>query len=261
MLVDSHCHLDFDELSGDLDGVLARADEAGVKQMVTISTRITTFENVRRIAETRHNIYCTVGVHPHSAAEEGDVSIDRLVELSAHDKVIGIGETGLDYHYDRSPREVQQASFRRHIGAARRTGLPLIVHARNADADMAAILKEEMEEGAFPGLLHCFSSTSSLAEIALELGFYISFSGILTFKTAEEVRKAASLTPMDRLLVETDAPYLAPAPKRGKTNEPSYVAYTAARLAEVKGVTVDEIANITTDNFYRLFTKAMRPDD
>lgn len=259
MLVDSHCHLDFDDLSSDLDGVLARAEEAGIGQMVTISTRMTTFEKVRLIAETHENIYCTVGVHPHSAEEEGDVPTERLVELAAHKQVIGIGETGLDYYYDNSPRDLQQASFRRHIGAARKTGLPLIVHTRNADADMAAILKEEMEEGAFPGLLHCFSSTSQLAQTAVDLGFYISFSGILTFKTADEVRKAADVTPMDRLLVETDAPYLAPVPKRGKTNEPSFVAHTAAKLAEIKGVSNREIADITTTNFYRLFTKATRP--
>lgn len=259
MLVDSHCHLDFDALSSDLDGVLARAAEAGISQMVTISTKMTTFETVRHIAETRDNVYCTVGVHPHAAAEEGDVSAERLIELAGHSRVIGIGETGLDYYYEHAPREVQKASFRRHIEAARQTGLPLIVHSRNADADMTAILEDEMEEGVFPGLLHCFSSTSALAKSALDLGFYISFSGILTFKTADEVRKAAELTPLDRLLVETDAPYLAPVPKRGKTNEPSFVAYTATRLAEVKGVTSDEIAEVTTDNFYRLFSKAARP--
>ena len=259
MLVDSHCHLDFDALSDDLGSVLARADEAGVKQMVTISTKMSTFERVRQIAEVHDNIYCTVGVHPHAADTEGDVSTERLVELAGHARVIGIGETGLDYYYEHSPRDEQKASFRRHIDAARKTGLPLIVHTRDADDDMAAVLKEEMGKGAFPGLLHCFSSGSPLAEVALGLGFYISFSGILTFKAAEEVRDAARLTPMDRLLVETDAPYLAPVPNRGKSNEPSFVAHTAAKLAEIKGVSPEEIAKVTTDNFYRLFTKAERP--
>lgn len=259
MLVDSHCHLDFDALCDDLGGVLARADEAGVKQMVTISTKMSTFERVRQIAEVHDNIYCTVGVHPHAADTEGDVSTERLAQLADHARVIGIGETGLDYYYEHAPRDEQKASFRRHIDAARKTGLPLIVHTRDADDDMATILKEEMGKGAFPGLLHCFSSGSPLAEVALELGFYISFSGILTFKAAEEVRGAARLTPMDRLLVETDAPYLAPVPNRGKSNEPSFVTHTAARLAEIKGVTPEEIARVTTDNFYRLFTKAERP--
>lgn len=259
MLVDSHCHLDFDDLNADLDGVLARAEAAGVKQMVTISTKISTFERVRAIAETHDNIYCTVGVHPHEADKEGDVSTQRLIELSAHERVIGIGETGLDYYYEHAPREEQKASFRRHIDAARRTGLPLIVHTRDADDDMAEILTDEMGKGAFPGLLHCFSSGSPLAKTALDLGLYVSFSGILTFKTAEGVREAARLTPLDRLLVETDAPFLAPVPNRGKTNEPGFTTHTAAKLAEVKGVTPDEIATITTDNFYRLFTKATRP--
>lgn len=259
MLVDSHCHLDFDDLNSDLDDVLTRAEEAGIGQMVTISTKMSTFERVRAIAETHDNIYCTVGVHPHEADTEGDVSTERLIELSQHERVIGIGETGLDYYYEHAPRQEQKASFRRHIDAARQTGLPLIVHTRDADDDMAEILSDEMEKGAFPGLLHCFSSGSPLATTALDLGLYVSFSGILTFKTAEEVREAARLTPLDRLLVETDAPFLAPVPNRGKSNEPSFVSHTAAKLAEVKGVTPDEIADITTDNFYRLFTKANRP--
>lgn len=259
MLVDSHCHLDFDALSGDLEGVLARAQEAGVKQMVTISTKMSTFERVRQIAETYDNIYCTVGVHPHEADSEGDVSTEQLIALAEHGRVIGIGETGLDYYYEHAPRDEQKASFRRHIDAARKTGLPLIIHTRDADEDMAEILTQEMEKGPFPALLHCFSSGSPLAKIALDLGLYISFSGILTFKAAEEVRAAARLTPLDRLLVETDAPYLAPVPKRGKSNEPAFVAHTAAKLAEVKGVTTEEIADITTDNFYRLFVKAERP--
>jgi TatD DNase family protein len=259
MLIDSHCHLDFDDLNNDLDGVLARAADAGISEMVTISTKMTTFDRVRAIAETHDNIYCTVGVHPHESEKEGDVSTERLIELSGHARVIGIGETGLDYYYEHAPRDAQKASFRRHIDASRQTGLPLIIHTRDADDDMAQILKDEMGKGAFPGLLHCFSSGSPLAKTGIELGLYVSFSGIVTFKAAEDVRQAARLTPFDRLLVETDAPYLAPVPKRGKTNEPSFVAHTAARLAEVKDVTPEEMAIITTDNFYRLFTKATRP--
>jgi TatD DNase family protein len=259
MLIDSHCHLDFDSLSGDLPGVLARAREAGIDQMVTISTRMSTFDRVRTIAETHDNIWCTVGVHPHEAEAEGDVSLEQLVEAAASTRVIGIGETGLDYYYEHAPREAQKTSFRTHIAAARETGLPLIVHTRDADEDMAAILTEEMEKGAFTGLLHCFSSGGALATAALELGFYVSFSGILTFKAAEEVREVARIVPLERLLVETDAPYLAPVPKRGKSNEPSFVVHTAAQLAQLRDLSLEEMATLTTDNFYRLFKKAQRP--
>ena len=256
LLVDSHCHLDFPSLSEDLDGVMARAAAAGVGTMVTICTRVERFADILAIAEAFDNVYCSVGLHPHSAAEEPDLSTDRLIELAGHDKVVGIGESGLDFHYDKSPRDIQAELFRRHIAAARETGLPLIVHSRAADDEMIAILQDETAKGPFPGVLHCFSSGQELARAALALDFYISFSGILTFKNADEVRAVAAETPLDRLLVETDAPYLAPVPHRGKDNEPAFVANTAAKLAEMRGMTANEMADLTTANFFRLFAKA-----
>ena len=261
MLVDSHCHLDCDSLSEEIDMVVARARLAGIGTMLTISTRLDRFTGVLAIAERFEDIWCSVGVHPHEAGAESDVTTRQLVELSEHPKVVGIGETGLDYYYEHSSRELQQRSFRAHICAARETGLPIIVHSRNAEADTAQILTEEYAGGAYPGLLHCFSATKQLAETALEIDFRISFSGIVTFKNAGEVRDAAQIVPMDRLLVETDAPYLAPVPHRGKTNEPSFVVHTAATVAELKGVTNAEIADVTTENFFRLFTKVRRPEE
>ena len=257
-IVDSHCHLEFEQLSDDLPGVIARANAAGVAMMVTISTRVRRFQRLLDIVEAHENVYCTVGTHPHQAAEETDVTVDELVRLAEHPKVIGIGEAGLDYHYDTSPRDIQAASFRVHIEAARQTGLPLIIHSRAAEEDTALILEAEMGKGAFKPLLHCFSSKPELARRGLAIGAYLSFSGILTFKTAEEIRQAAELAPMNRLLVETDAPYLAPVPYRGKTNEPAYTAFTLAKLAEVKAVSVDDMARATTENFFRLFTKARK---
>jgi TatD DNase family protein len=259
MLVDSHCHLDFPDFADDREAVVERAAKAGVTRMVTISTRVRRFPDVLAIAETFDAVYCSVGTHPHNAAEELDVTTDELVRLSAHPKVVAIGEAGLDYHYDKSPRDAQAQGFRTHIAAARLTGLPLVIHARSADADMAAILEEETEKGAFPFILHCFSSGRGLAETGVRLGGYVSFSGILTFKNSVELRDIAAGVPHDRLLVETDAPYLAPMPFRGKRNEPAYVANTAAVLAETVGVSAGEIAKITTDNFFRLFTKMPRP--
>ena len=259
MLVDSHCHLDFPELAGDRAGVLARARVAGVGRMVTISTRVRRFDEIRAIAETHDEVWCSVGTHPHNAAEDPDVTVDELVRLAGHPKVVAIGEAGLDYFYDHAPREAQAAGFRTHIAAARQTGLPLVIHARDADADVAAILTEETGRGAFPFILHCFSSGRALAQTGVELGGYVSFSGILTFRKSEELRAVARDLPRDRLLVETDAPYLAPVPFRGRTNEPAFVAHTAAVLGETLGVSADEIARITTDNFFRLFTKMPRP--
>jgi TatD DNase family protein len=259
MLVDSHCHLDFPDFADDRAAIVERAARAGVARMVTISTRVRRFPDVLAIAETFDAVYCSVGTHPHNAAEELDVTTDDLVRLSAHPKVVAIGEAGLDYHYDKSPRDAQAKGFRTHIAAARQTDLPLVIHARSADADMAAILEEEMERGAFPFILHCFSSGRELAETGVKLGGYVSFSGILTFKNSGELRDIAASVPHDRLLVETDAPYLAPMPFRGKRNEPAYVANTAAVLAETVGVSAEEIAKITTDNFFRLFTKMPRP--
>lgn len=256
MLVDSHCHLDFDDFGEDIDDVVARAGANGVGAMVTICTHLSRFEGVRAVAERYDNIWCSVGVHPHEAGAEGQKAADALIELAGHPKVVGIGETGLDYYYEHSPREAQRESFRSHIEAARRTGLPLIVHSRDADAEMAEILREEYATGPFSGVMHCFSSGPALAEAALGIGFYISFSGILTFKSADEVRAIAQDVPPDRLLVETDAPYLAPMPNRGKRNEPSFVVHTAAQLAEVKGMSSADLAQQTTDNFFRLFSRA-----
>lgn len=260
MLVDSHCHLDFPDFADELDDVVSRARSAGVGTMVTICTRLSAFDQVLAIAERHDDIWCSVGVHPHEAAAEQDVTIDRIVELARHPKVVGIGEAGLDYFYDHSPRQRQQDVFRLHIRAARATGLPLIVHSRNADAETLALLAEP-HEGAGPlsGVIHCFSSTRVLSRGALDLGFYISLSGIITFKNAEELRQIATEVPADRLLVETDSPYLAPVPKRGKRNEPAFVAHTAARVAELRGVEAGTLAQQTTDNFFRLFAKAERP--
>ncbi|MDA8230103.1 MAG: TatD family hydrolase [Magnetospirillum sp.] len=258
MLVDSHCHLDFPDFAGDVDAVMARAAAAGVGLMLTINTHVTRFERVLAVAERYPNVYCTVGIHPHEAGTEPAAEAGRLAELAAHPKVVGFGETGLDYYYDKSPRDRQQASFRAHIEAARRTGLPVVVHTRDADADTAAILAGEMAKGPFTGLIHCFSSGADLAEKALELGLYLSISGIVTFKNSEGLRAIVAGLPLDRLLVETDCPYLAPVPYRGKRNEPAYVAHTAARIAEVKGLTADEVGRATTDNFLRLFAKVPR---
>ncbi|MBV8186201.1 MAG: TatD family hydrolase [Alphaproteobacteria bacterium] len=258
MLIDSHCHLDFPQLAADETGVLARARTAGVAGMLTIGTRLDQFDGVRAIAERHANVWCSVGVHPHEAKEEGQRTPDRLVEATRHPKVIGIGETGLDFYYEHSPRAEQAESFRSHIAAARQTGLPLIVHTRDADRETGDILEEEYAKGPFPGLIHCFSSGPGLARRALDLGLYISISGIVTFKAAEDLRALVRELPIDRLLVETDAPYLAPVPKRGKTNEPAFVAHTAAKVAELKGIDLAALERATTENFFRLFAKAER---
>ena len=261
MLVDSHCHLDFPDFAEERAAIVARAREAGVGRMVTISTRVRKFDTLRAIAETFDEVYCSVGTHPHNAAEEPDVTAEELVRLSRHPKVVAIGEAGLDYHYDHAPREMQAKGLRIHVAAARDTGLPLVIHARSADQDMAAILEEEGEKGAFPFVLHCFSSGRRLAEVGVALGGYVSFSGILTFRNSQELREIAATVPHERLLVETDAPYLAPVPHRGKRNEPAFVAHTASVLAEVIGVGSEEIATLTTRNFFRLFSKMPKPDN
>jgi TatD DNase family protein len=256
MLVDSHCHLDFPELVSDATRVVARARAAGVGHMLTISTKLTTFEKVRAIAESFDDISCSVGIHPHEAGAEPATDVAKLLELAAHPKVVAFGETGLDFFYDHGPRDAQDRSFRVHIDAAREAQLPVIVHTRDADADTAAILTEQQAKGAFPGVIHCFSSGLELAEKTLELGMYLSFSGIVTFKKAEALREVVRKTPLDRILVETDSPYLAPIPHRGKTNEPAYVVHTANLVAELKGVSREELAAATTANFFRLFSKA-----
>jgi TatD DNase family protein len=256
MLIDSHCHLDYFS-EEEIGQILARAGEAGVGRMVTIGVRMAQAEAVKAIADRFPQVWGTVGVHPQNAGEEPVPEVAAIVAAADHPRIIGIGESGLDYFYDKAPRDVQQQGFRHHIRAARETGLPLVVHARDADADIAGILREEAEEGgAFPFLLHCFSSGRQLAEDSVKMGGYLSFSGILTFPKSQEIRDIARDMPRDRLLVETDSPYLAPAPYRGKRNEPSYVPHTARVLAETHGVTAEEMAAMTTENFFRLFRKA-----
>ena len=254
-LVDSHCHLDFPDFASEVDAIVMRARGAGLSRLVTISTRVRRFAGVLAIAERFPDVYCSVGTHPHYAHEELDVTVDDLVAHTRHPKVVAIGEAGLDYHYDNSPRDAQERGFRTHIAAARATGLPLVIHSREADADTARILEEETGQGAFPAVLHCFTGGPDLARRAVALGGYVSFSGILTFKNSTALRAIAAELPADRILVETDAPYLAPNPFRGKRNEPAYVVETAKVLAETRGVSFDEIARQTSENFFRLFSK------
>ena len=256
MLVDSHCHLDFADSAAEREAIISRARAAGVDTMLTISTRLDEFDAVRVIAEAHAEIWCSVGVHPHEAKDHTELSPQKLVALAAHPKVVGIGETGLDFHYDLSPRDIQEQVFRAHIAASRESGLPLIIHARQADREVAWILEKERPP---PGVMHCFSSGRALADAALALGFYISISGIVTFRNAEELRAIVHDLPLERLLVETDAPYLAPVPYRGKRNEPAYVAATAAAVAELKGIDLQHLAAITSANFFRLFGKASAP--
>jgi TatD DNase family protein len=255
LLIDSHCHLDFPDFAADLDAIMERAAAAEIARVVSISTRLRQFDQLLAIVERFANVFASIGTHPHYAHEELDVTVEQLVERSQHPKVVAIGEAGLDYHYEYSPREAQEIGFRRHIAAARATGLPLVIHAREADADIARILEEESGKGAFHAVLHCFTASRELALRAIDLGFYVGFTGILTFKKSEELRAIAAELPADRILVETDAPYLAPGKFRGKRNEPSYVTETARTLAATRGVTFDEIARQTTENFFRLFRK------
>jgi TatD DNase family protein len=259
MLVDSHCHLDFPDFSGELDDIIARGTAAGLERIVSISTRVKRHAETLAIAERFPLVYCSVGTHPHHAEEELDVDADEYVRRARHPKVVAIGEAGLDYHYDYSPRNAQEQGLRLQIAAARETQLPLVIHCREADADMARVLEEEMGKGAFPAVLHCFTGSRELALAGTALGLYVSFSGILSFKRSDDLRSVAAELPADRLLVETDAPYLAPGRFRGKRNEPAYVVETARVLAETRGISFDEIARQTTDNFYRLFTKVPRP--
>jgi TatD DNase family protein len=255
MLVDSHCHLDFPDFSDEIDAVVARAQAAGVARIVTISTRIRRHVEVLAIAERFPQVYCSIGTHPHYAHEELDIPVEELVARTQHPKVVAIGEAGLDYHYELSTRGAQEQGLRNHIAAARATGLPLVIHAREADADMIAILTEETGKGAFPAVLHCYTGGHDLAQRAVSLGLYISFTGILTFKKSDDLRAIAKTLPADRILVETDAPYLAPGPYRGKRNEPAYVVETARVLAETRGVSPEQIGRETSDNFFRLFDK------
>jgi len=259
MLVDSHCHLDFPELAADADGVVARARAAGVGTMVTIGTELARFPGVLAVAERFDNVWCSIGTHPHESAKELVTDPAPLLAHTGHPKVVAIGETGLDYYYEHSPRPPQIESFRAHVAAGRQAGLPVIVHTRDADDDTIAVLEDEMGKGAFTGVIHCFTGTQRLADASLALGLYISVSGIATFKNSVGLRDVIRSVPLERLLVETDAPFLAPVPHRGKTNEPSFVVHTAAMLAELKGVTPQVLAAATTENFFRLFSKARRP--
>ncbi len=261
MLVDSHCHLDFPDFAAEVNETVARARSAGIGHMLTICTLVRKFPDVLAIAGRFPDVTCSVGTHPHSATEERGVTVDEIAGLTAHPRVVAIGEAGLDYFYQKSSREDQEAGFRRHIAAARETGLPLVIHTRDADEDTARILREEMAKGSFKALLHCYTGGRALAETGIELGLYVSFSGILTFPKSKELRELAAALPVDRLLVETDAPFLAPQPLRGKRNEPAFVRHTAKMLADVKGVSETEIADITTANFFTLFAKAKNVAD
>lgn len=258
MLVDSHCHLDFPDFADDLDALVARARQAGVGRMVSISTRVRKFEPLLALAERYPDVFCTVGTHPHHAAEEPDVTTADLVARTRHPKVVGIGEAGLDYHYDFSPRAAQEQGFRRHIAAARESNLPLVIHTREADDDTQQILDEEMGKGAFSAVLHCYTGGLKLAQRAVALGLYVGFTGIVTFKKSDALRDIAATLPKERILIETDAPYLAPGKYRGKRNEPAYVGEVAKTLAELHNVPAEEMARQTTENFFKLFSKVPR---
>ncbi len=256
-IVDSHCHLDFPDFEGEVDRIVASAHAAGVTRMVTICTRMDNEPQVRAIAEAHPSVYYAAGIHPMRAAEEPLITVDQLVALAKHPKFVGIGETGLDYHYTADSKDIQQASLRLHIQAAQETGLPLIIHARAADDDMARILTEGYRAGAYSCVMHCFSSSAELARAALDLGFYLSMSGIAAFPKSQELRNIFAAAPLDRILLETDSPYLAPPPYRGRRNEPAYTAYTAKAGADVFSISLEEFARATTANFDRLFWKAV----
>jgi TatD DNase family protein len=258
MLIDSHCHLNMQEFVDDLPMVVDRARQAGVSLIQTICTRETDIAAILKITETYPEIYASFGVHPHEVEKEGILTTDKIVSYTKHPKIIGIGETGLDYYYEHSKRDLQKQSFINHIRAASLTGLPVIIHSRDADDDMMSILASEMKSNPFPGLIHCFSSSLELAQQALDLGLYISLSGMITFKNATNLRSTVSHIPMDKIFIETDSPYLAPVPMRGKRNEPAFVQYVAATLAEVKSISIEDVLSITERNFRRLFSKAYR---
>jgi TatD DNase family protein len=256
MFADSHCHLNYKGVYEQQGDVLARARSRGVGAMLNISTRESEWDAVIATAEREPDVWASIGIHPHEADQHSDVDIARLVDRAAHPRIVGIGESGLDYYYDHSDRARQQASFRSHIGACRETGLPLIVHTRDAEEDTLAILRDEMKQGAYTGVIHCFTASGAFADGALELGFYISISGIVTFKNARDLQETAARLPIERLLIETDAPFLAPVPHRGKQGEPAFVADTATFLAQLRGEPIEELAARTADNFFTLFNKA-----
>jgi len=258
IIVDSHCHLDFPELHLELKEKIQNANDAGVKYLQTICTKISEFEKVYKIANDHKNIFCSVGIHPNNVSSEKLYKAEEIIELAKRDKVIGIGETGLDYYYEDSPKDLQQESFLEHIKASQETGLPIIIHTRDADDDTLEILQRTQAEKSYPALIHCFTASKKFAEEVLKLGLYISVSGIVTFKNAESLRDALKVVPLERILVETDSPYLAPIPKRGKPNEPAYTKYTAEYLAEFLKIPYNELAEATTDNFFKLFSKAVK---
>jgi TatD DNase family protein len=260
MLVDSHCHLDFPDFTDDLDGIVERAAAAGIGRIVTISTRVRRLAALLAITERFPDVYCSVGTHPHQADEEDGISSDELIGLTGHPKVVALGEAGLDYFYQHGSREAQERGFRAHIAAARATGLPLVIHTREADEDCGRILEDEMAKGSFRAVLHCYTGGRDLAMKAISLGLSISFTGILTFKNSQALRDLAAELPADRIMVETDSPFLAPGKFRGKRNEPSYVVEVARVLADTRGVSLEEIARQTTQNFFRLFSKVPPPE-
>jgi TatD DNase family protein len=260
MLVDSHCHLDFPDFAADLDGIVGRAETAGIGRIVTISTRVKRLDELLAITARFPNVYCSVGTHPHHADEEDGVPPEKLIELTEHPKVVALGEAGLDYFYQHGSRAAQERGFRAHITAARATGLPLVIHTRDADEDCSRILEDEMAKGSFRAVLHCYTGGRDLAMKAISLGLSISFTGILTFKKSQALRDLAAELPADRIMVETDAPYLAPGKFRGKRNEPAYVVEIAKVLAETRGVSLDEISRQTTENFFRLFSRVPPAD-
>src|SRR3954466_9170509 len=260
MLVDSHCHLDFPDFASELDAIVARAAEAGIGRMVTISTRVRRLNELIAITERYDNVYCSVGTHPHHADEEDGIAADELIALTQHPKIVALGEAGLDYFYQHGSREAQARGFRAHIAAARAPGLPLVIHTRDADEDCGRILEEEVAKGPFRAVLHCYTGGRELAMKAIGLGLSISFTGILTFKKSEALRDLAAELPADRIMVETDAPYLAPGKFRGKRNEPSYVVEVARVMAETRGVSLEEVSRQTSENFFRLFSKVPAPE-
>lgn len=259
-IVDSHCHLNYGSLTEDMDGVLARAEAAGVGTMLAINARLAEFAEVLDIAIAHDHIWATVGSHPHDAENEWGIKPEQLIALARHEKVVGIGETGLDYYYEHSPRDKQKENFIAHIEASRQTGLPLIVHARDADDDCAEIMEAEMKKGEYPAVIHCFTASEEFARRSLDIGCYISLSGIVTFKSARELQEAIKIIPLKKMLIETDAPFLAPVPMRGKANEPAFVKHTAEFLANHFEVSFEELAKVTTDNFFELFSKTERPE-
>jgi TatD DNase family protein len=259
MLIDSHCHLDFPDFADDLDGIVARATAEGIGRILTISTRVRRFNVLLAITERFPQVFCSVGTHPHQADEEDGISADELIELSAHPNVVAFGEAGLDYFYQHSSRQAQERGFRTHIAAARATGLPLVIHTREADDDCGRILEDEMAKGPFRAVLHCYTGGRELAMKAIALGLSISFTGILTFKKSQSLRELAAELPADRIMVETDAPYLAPGKHRGKRNEPAFVIEVARVLAEARGVSLEQISRQTSENFFRLFSKVPAP--